>query len=60
MAKAFYIVCHSKLLLKMYKLKIGGNVLKWFNSYLTNRVQKTKVNDAFSIYIHTSSGVPQG
>ena len=27
MAKAFDKVCHSKLLKKMYKLEIGGNIL---------------------------------
>ena len=60
MAKAFDKVCHSKLLKKMSKLEIGGNVLKWFSSYLTNRFQRTMVNDEFSDYIHASSGVPQG
>ena len=59
MAKAFDKVCHSKLLLKMSKLEIAGNVLKRFSSYLTNQVQRTKVNDVFSGYIHASSGVPQ-
>ena len=44
----------------MSKLEIGGKVLKWFSSYLTNLVKRTKVNDAFSGYIHVSSGVPQG
>ena len=39
MDKSFNKVCHSKLLLKMSKLEIGGMVLKWFSSYLTNRVQ---------------------
>ena len=28
MAKAFDKVCHFKILLKMFKLKIGGNILK--------------------------------
>ena len=49
MAKAFDKICHSKLLKKMYKLEIGGNVLKWFN--LTTRFQITMVNDEFYIYI---------
>ena len=44
----------------MSKLEIGSNVIKWFSSYLTNRVQRIKVNDAFSGYIHANSGVPQG
>ena len=60
MAKDFIKVCHSKLLKKMYKLEICGNVLKWFSSYLTNRFQRTMLNDEFSDYIHASSGVPQG
>ena len=59
MAKAFYKVYHSKLLLKMSKLEIAGNLLKRFILYLTNQVQRTKVNDVFSGYIHASSGVPQ-
>ena len=60
MAKDFGKVCHSKLLNKMSKLEIDGNVLKWFISYLTNRFQRTMVNDEFSDYIHASSCVPQG
>ena len=60
MARDFDKVCDSKLLLKMSKLEISGNVLKWSSLYLTNRFQRTKVNDAFSFYIHASSCVPQG
>ena len=60
MALGFDKVCHSKLILKISKLKIGGNVFKWFSSYLTNLVKITNVNDAFSRYIHASSGVSQG
>ena len=60
MAKTFDKVCNSKFLKKMYKLEIGGNVLKWFSSYLTNRFQRTIVNDEFSDYIHASSCVPRG
>ena len=41
-------------------LEIDGNVVMWFNSYLANRVQRTKVNDAFYGYIHASSDVHQG
>ena len=44
----------------MSKLEMCGNLLKRFSSYLTNRVQRTKVNDVFSGCIHASSGVPQG
>ena len=44
----------------MSKLEISGNVLKLFSLYLTNLFQRSKVNDAFSGYIHASSGVHQG
>ena len=60
MTKAFDKVFHSKLLLDVSKLYIGGNILKWFNSYLTNRVKITKVNYAFSGYSNASSGIAQG
>ena len=60
MAKAFDKVCHSKLLKKMSNLEIGGNFLKWFSSYLTDRFQIPMVNDEFSDYIHAGSGDPQG
>ena len=59
MAKSFDKVCHSKLLKKMSKLEIGGNILKWFSSYLTNLFQRTMVNNEFSDYIHESACVPQ-
>ena len=55
MAKAFHKVCYSKLLNKMFNLEICGNVLKWFSSYLTNRFQRTMVNDELSDYIHANS-----
>ena len=44
----------------MYTLDIGGIVIKWFSSYLTNRVQRTKVKDSISGYIHACSGIPKG
>ena len=60
MAKAFDKVYHSEFLNKMSKLEICGNFLKYFSSYLTNRFQRTMVNDEFFDYIHASSSVPQG
>ena len=60
MAKAFDTVCHSKLLSKISKLNIGGKVLIWFKSYLTNRIQRIRINDTYSEYCPASSGVPQG
>ena len=59
MSKEIDNVCNSKLLLNMSKSDNGGNALKWLNSYLTNRVQRTRVNNTFYGYIHASSGIPQ-
>ena len=52
--KAFDTVNHTKLIRKMYAYGIRGNILKWFESYLTDRSQyvtydriKSNNNNAF-------------
>ena len=42
-AKAFDTVCHSKLLYKLEAYGIGGDVLKYICSLLSNRTQCTRV-----------------
>ena len=37
--KAFNTVDHRILLRKLYAYRIRGNILKWFESYLTDRSQ---------------------
>ena len=39
---------------------LGGDVLKWFTSYLTGRFQSVKVGDTLSDPAKIISGVPQG
>ena len=46
--KAFDTISHTKLLLKLYKIGITGNLWKWFHCYLANRVQCVKVNHSLS------------
>ena len=60
MSKAFDKVSHPKLLFKLSKYGITGNVLEWLTSYLSNRFQRVKINTIFSEYLTISSGVPQG
>lgn len=39
---------------------VRGTCLKWFNSYLENRTQYTKINNIISSSAAVCSGVPQG
>lgn len=59
-AKAFDRVSHKLLLHKLGCLGFHSNLLKWIESYLTDRVQIVKIESSFSDYIHVPSGVPQG
>ena len=44
MSKAFDLVNHKSLLQKLQSIGIGGNLLHWFRSYLTNHVQRLTVH----------------
>uniref|UniRef100_A0A8C6KUZ5 Reverse transcriptase domain-containing protein n=1 Tax=Nothobranchius furzeri TaxID=105023 RepID=A0A8C6KUZ5_NOTFU len=55
--KAFDVIDHSRLLLKLHWFGISGVAHQWVNSYLDNRKQFVQINDAISD-IHY--GVPQG
>ena len=43
--KAFDTVSHSLLLTKLGRLGLEPRTVSWFSSYLTNRVQRTRIND---------------
>ena len=59
-AKAFDTVSHAKLLHKLPKYGITGNILKWFASFLNGRKQRVKIGQSCSDYTNVASGVPQG
>ena len=42
------------------EIKIGGNALKWFHSYLFGRTQRVRIGNALSDEIILEFGVPQG
>ena len=42
------------------KFNINGNVLNWFQTYLRDRSQRVKINEAISDAHKTKFGVPQG
>ena len=58
--KAFDSVAYNKLFFKLWSFGIIGNLWKWLQAYLTNRVQQVSVNNAVSDVLPVVSGVPQG
>ena len=60
LAKAFDTVSHEKLIYKLRLLGIGGNMLSWFTSFLTGRIQCVRVSNNFSSPYLVTSGIGQG
>ena len=58
--KAFDTVPHQRLIKKLQSYKIGGPILNWIVSFLTNRSQFVKINNSVSDNLNVTSGVPQG
>lgn len=59
-SKAFDRVDIPMLLFKLQKLGTESNLLKWIQSYLTNRQQIVRFKESKSNPIQVTSGVPQG
>ena len=59
--KAFDLVDHKILFLKLKKYGIRGAALNWFKSYLKDRVQYVLVNNSLSeFFTSLNIAVPQG
>jgi ribonucleases P/MRP protein subunit RPP40 len=48
------------LIKKLKQYGIGGAAAEWFECYLDNRWQKTRINEAESTAVLNKLGVPQG
>ena len=59
-SKAFDKVWHEGLLFKLKQNGVDGNLLRFFESYLSRRHQRVGINGHFSDYATVESGVPQG
>ena len=60
LSKAFDTVNHDILLAKLKHYGIRGISLKWFESYLSGRMQYVNFNGYSSCYKQVKCGVPQG
>ena len=60
MSKAFDKVWHDGLIFKLEQNGISGNILKFFQNYLSNRKQRVVLNGSYSDLSSVESGVPQG
>ena len=59
MSKAFDSIRHDLLLQKLEMLGVFSSI-EWFKSYLSNRYQYVRVQDAMSNLLQLNFGVPQG
>ncbi len=59
-SKAFDRVPHERLLLKLNRHGIDGNLLLWLRNFLTERKQRVNIRGSFSTWSPAKSGVPQG
>ena len=60
LSKAFDVVNHPNLCSKLAKAGLSGAAVTWFRSYISERTQLTRVNDAISSAKSVPVGVPQG
>ena len=60
LSKAFDSICHSILLNRLQALGKSTNTLRWFQSYLTERKETTRVGISTSSPLTVTPRVPQG
>ena len=58
--KAFDKVPHKRLIYKIERYGISGNILGWIEDFLSNRTQEIIINESKSKPASVTSGIPQG
>ena len=59
LSKAFDTLNHDLLIAKLEACGFSVNSLSYIHSYLNKRLQKTNVNNSYSLWKEISTGVPQ-
>ena len=59
-AKAFDHVCHNVILNKMLIIGIEPWIVKWFHSFLIDRLYRVKIGKCCSHFVKFNGGLPQG
>ena len=59
-SKAFDTVPHQRLINKLKAYGITGKLIDWISSFLSNRKQRVRVNNAYSNFANVESGITQG
>ena len=60
LSKAYYCIPHDLLIAKLHAYGLGIKTIKLLHCYLTNRKQRTKINNSFSEWVQILIGIPQG
>ena len=60
LSKAFDTLNHDLLIAKLHAYGFSRDALLLIKSYLSNRWQRTKINNSYSSWIELLRGVPQG
>ena len=60
LSKTFDCINHELLIAKLHAYGFSLESLTFIQSYLSNRIQRVKINSSFSEYSNVESGVPQG
>ena len=60
LSKAFDCMLHDLLIAKLHAFGFDCQSLRIMDSFLSNRQQRTKINNVFSRYSEILYGVPQG
>ena len=60
LSKVFDCINHELLIAKLHVCNFSLESLTFIQSYLSNRIQRVKINSSFSEYSIAQSGAPQG
>ena len=59
-SKAFDVICHKRLIVKLEAIGIEGKLIRWIADWLSGRRQRVRVGEEFSEWISVLSSVLQG